>query len=120
MSNATPIGEILENLNAGTFAAGVEHAMAEVALATVTTGKKGKVVLTFDFKQIAQSSQVNITHSLKFNKPKVRGSVVEDTVNETPMHVEVGGKLSMYPEKSGDFFKDRPTIEREAREQARQ
>lgn len=43
MSNATPISEILENLNAGTFAAQVEHAMADVALAAKRDATKNEV-----------------------------------------------------------------------------
>lgn len=110
----TPIGEILENLNAGIFSAAAEHAMAEVALATVTTGKKGTVTMTFDFRQIGQSSQVAITHTLKFKKPKLRGSVVEDTQAETPLHVEAGGKLTLFPTKSGDLFGERSESQRDS------
>lgn len=113
-STATPITEVLENLNAGTFAAQIEHALADVALAAVTTGKKGQVVIVFDLKQIGESSQVNITHTLRFKRPKVRGSVIEDTINETPMHVTVGGRLSLFPDKPADFFKSRSTIINEA------
>lgn len=67
-------------------------------------GKAGKLTITLDFSQIGESSQVKIKHKLDYKVPTKRGTRSENTSLDTPMHVGVGGKLSLFPEKHDQLF----------------
>lgn len=67
-------------------------------------GKAGKVVITLDFSQIGEPAQVKIKHKLDFKAPTKRGARSENTSLDTPMHVNAGGKLSLFPEKHDQLF----------------
>ena len=96
--------DLFGELDAGVFISKVTSGLANVALGAVTTGKAGKVVLTFDIKQIGSSNQVNVHHSIKFIKPTPNGRVTEENKTETPVYVGVGGLLSVLPEKQEKMF----------------
>jgi hypothetical protein len=96
--------DLFGELDAGVFIQKTTRGLAEVALGAVTTGKAGKVVLTFDLKQIGTSNQVNIRHTIKYAKPTPNGKVTEENVTETPVYVGVGGKLSTLPDRQGPMF----------------
>lgn len=97
--------DLFGELDAGVFIQKVTRGLAEVALGAVTTNKAGKVVLTFDVKQIGTSNQVNIHHTVKYVKPTPNGRVTEENKTETPVYVGVGGTLSVLPEKQDKMFK---------------
>ena len=97
--------DLFGELDAGVFIQKVTRALTEVALGAVTTSKVGKVVLTFDVKQIGTSNQVNVHHSLKFIKPTPNGRVTEENKTETPVYVGVGGVLTILPDKQEKMFK---------------
>ena len=96
--------DLFGELDAGVFIQKVTRGLAEVALGAVTTGKAGKVVLTFDVKQIGTSNQVNIHHTVKYVKPTPNGRVTEENKTETPVYVGVGGALSVLPDKQKPMF----------------
>lgn len=100
---ATPLPELLGDLNAGVFAQQIEHAFAETALGVVSTGRKGKVVLTFDLGRIGDSSQVALKHKLQFVCPTNRGKRSEESTTETPLHVGPRGRLSLFPVAQGQL-----------------
>lgn len=104
------IVELIGDLDAGVFGQKIEHALHSVAEGVVATGRKGKVVLTFDIKQIANSRQVAMTHKLSFIRPTNNGKTSEENTTETPLHVGVRGKLTLFPETQMDL------IPRETRE----
>jgi hypothetical protein len=100
----TDLNEFLGDMEAGVFAQRVAVALSEAALGVVTTGKPGKVTITFDMKQIADGSQVAIAHKLEFIKPTAKGRVREDNTGKTPFHVGPGGRITLFPENQGDLF----------------
>jgi hypothetical protein len=71
MPTPTDTAEFLEELNRGAFASQIGHALSEVAAGVVDHGKTGKLVITLDFSQIGESSQVKIKHS-SISVPKRR------------------------------------------------
>ncbi|KTC14593.1 hypothetical protein [Pseudomonas sp. ICMP 10191] len=83
MSKPTDTSEFLNELNGGAFASQIGHALSEVAAGVVDHGKAGKVVITLDFSQIGESSQVKIN---------------------TPMHVGSGGNITLFAEKHDQLF----------------
>lgn len=99
-ANTKPVSvtDILTELDAGVFEQKISNALAEVAMGVVGTGKVGKVVVTFDLKQIDASSQVSVKHQVKFIKPMPHGKISEENTTATPMHVGVRGRLSLFPE----------------------
>lgn len=102
--------DVLPELDAGIFADKINRALSDVALGCVTTGKKGKVVITLDLAQIANSNQVNLEHSLKYVKPTGNGKLTEENTTATPMHVGVGGKLTLFPENQQKLFDAPPRV----------
>jgi len=100
----TQFNDVLPELDAGVFAQKIDRALSDVALGVVTTGKVGKVVITLDMKQIANSHQVNLSHSLKYVKPTGNGKVTEDNTVATPMYVGPGGKLTLFPDNQEKLF----------------
>ena len=72
--------------------------------AKVQIGKAGKLVITLDFSQIGESSQVKIKHKLDYKVPTKRGTRSENTSLDTPMHVGSGGKITLFAEKHDQLF----------------
>ncbi len=97
--------ELLDDLDAGIFEQKITTALAEAALGVVTTGKKGKVVITLDLKRIGDSNQVELMHGLRYIKPTGKGKVTEEDNTATPLHVGTRGHLSLFPatQQSLDF-----------------
>ncbi|WP_333679918.1 hypothetical protein [Dyella sp.] len=100
--------DLFGELDAGIFINQVTRSLADVALGSVTTGKPGKVTLTFDLKQIGTSNQVHIKHAIKMTKPTPNGKVTEENATETPVYVGTGGVLSVFPDKQESMFKGAP------------
>lgn len=96
-SNKTNIAELLGDLNAGVFEQQINRALSDIAANVCTHGKKGELVVKFAMKQIGEGHQVALTHSLKSVVPQARGRVIEEHATDTPLHVERGGKLTLYP-----------------------
>jgi hypothetical protein len=97
-SEKTDMADLLGQLNAGVFEQQVNRVMSDLAANVVTHGKKGKVVLTFSMKQIAESNQVHVTHAIKSEIPTMRGRIIEEHTTDTPLHVGRGGTLSIFPD----------------------
>jgi hypothetical protein len=96
-SNKTDFAEMLRDLNAGVFLQQIETAISDIAANVVTHGRAGELTLKFTLKQIGDSNQVQVTHALKSVTPKPRGKITEEHAVDTPLHVERGGKLTLYP-----------------------
>jgi hypothetical protein len=95
--------ELFDQLDAGVFRQKVAKAFADVALGVAIHGKKGRVLLTFDFERIGESTQVEMTHKVLFSKPTEHGKNIEENTTSTPLHVGVGGVLTVL-ETTGDLF----------------
>lgn len=110
-NSRTNLSELLGDLNAGVFEQQLNAAISDVAANVVTHGKKGELVIKLQLKQIGDSHQVALTHSLKSVVPMMRGRITEESAGDTPLHVGRGGKLSLYPGEQVDMFsnKDRTT-----------
>lgn len=107
MNENNPV-ELFDQLDAGIFRQKVSKAFSDVALGVAIHGKKGKVTLTFVFDRIGESTQVEMVHTVHFAKPTERGKVMEENTTSTPLHVGVGGTLTVL-ETTGDLFKPRDT-----------
>lgn len=106
-TSTTNIEQVLADLDGGVFAQKIGRALSDVALGVVINGKAGKVTVTFDMKQIGESSQIEMAHKIAFVKPTDKGKATEENTTKTPLHVGRGGKLTLFPEEQGvlDFMK---------------
>ena len=93
------ICEVLPDLNAGVFVGQLNRALSDIALNVMAHGKKGELTIKLTLTQIGESHQVAVTHALKSVTPKARGRVIEEMAQDTPLHVGVGGKLTLFPDK---------------------
>lgn len=101
---STNVEQFFSDLDGGVFNEKLSMILSEVGAAVVDNGKKGKVVIEFDFAQIATSHQVHVSHTLKYQRPTKRGKKAEDDKTATPMYVGRGGKLTFFPENQGQMF----------------
>ncbi|SDF69022.1 hypothetical protein SAMN05216571_101228 [Onishia taeanensis] len=99
----TQFADLLPDMDAGVFAEKIGRALSDVAAGVVQTGKAGKVNITLDLKQIADSRQVDVAHKLSYVQPTAKGKRSEENTTKTPLYVGRGGKLSLFPENQGKF-----------------
>ena len=85
------------DLDAGVFAGKIDRAARDVALGTVTHGKKGKLVIELNFARVGKSNQVEVKHKIKYSRPTMNGSAAEDDETTTPMFVAGDGTCSFMP-----------------------
>jgi hypothetical protein len=111
----TDTTEFINSLNAGVFAQQVGRALSDVAAGVVDHGKPGEVTLKFKLKQIGQSNQVAISHTLDFVQPTKRGQKREDTSLDTPMYVTENGLELFATNPTDQLFKaeQAPVVARE-------
>ena len=96
---STNVSEFIGELNQGKVEQQVSHMLSEVAAAVMENDGKGKIV-----KKISNSSQVNVSHTLKYSRPTKFGTKSEDLTNSTPMYVSSDGAMTFFPPKQGRFF----------------
>lgn len=100
----TDVNQFFEDLDGGVFIQKLARALSEVAGGVVDNNAKGKLTIKLDLKRIGQSYQVNIGHTLDYTVPTPRGEISEKDTTETPMHVNTGGRLSIFPENQHQMF----------------
>jgi hypothetical protein len=103
-STTTDVRTFFEDLYGGAFMEKVGMALSAVSAGVVEHGRKGKVSITFDISRIADSQQVHISHTISMLAPTLRGEKSEKDTTQTPMHVNRGGRLSLFPENQGQLF----------------
>lgn len=101
----TDVNDFIQSMNAGVFAKQLGDALSAVAAGCVEHGKQGQVTVTFKLKQIAQSHQVNVTHTLDFVEPTKRGKRREDTTLDTPFYVTPDGLQLFMTNPTDQLFK---------------
>jgi len=104
VSKTTDITALFNDLDAGVFVERLSAALRDTALGVVTTGKKGKVTITLDIERQGDSSQVLCKHQIKYARPTAKGKAMEEATTSTPLHVGVGGVLSLFPETQAEMF----------------
>lgn len=102
----TDINDLLESQDGGSFKEKLERVLSDVASAVVNEGKAGSVVLEMKLSQIKNSSQVTLISVLKYKRPRPHGAVSENYETCAPFYVNSGGKMTFFPEKQTDLFKE--------------
>lgn len=104
MTTPTDVGKFIEDLYGGVFEEKLGVVLSVVADAVTSHNKSGSVKIELDFKQIGASNQVNIKHKITYKHPTMRGEKSENDLTETPMHVNPGGELTLFPKNQGQMF----------------
>lgn len=111
---STDTNEFLNSLNAGIFAQQLGRALSDVASGCIEHSKQGQVTITFKLKQIGQSNQVNVSHTLDYVQPTKRGKRREDTTLDTPLYVTQNGLELFQTDPTAQLFskEDAPVLAR--------
>ena len=106
MSNKpTDAQQFIEDIGAGVFSKQLGVAITEVANSVVSTGKVGEINIKLKVSKLADS-QVQVESKLSFNEPLAKGKRVEEHNEKTPMHVNLGGDVSLFAKHTESLFKD--------------
>lgn len=107
----TNVAQALEDFDAGGFEQKIGRAISEVAGAVVDHHSAGKVQITLNIKQIGDSNQVMIEHLLAFSGPTPNGEFAEKNLTKTPMHVNTGGEVTLFPKNQHQLFDKKGEVE---------
>lgn len=100
----TDTKQFLADLNGGVFSDQIGVAISEAARGVCNHGGNGKVIITLDFKRIAQSNQANVKHALKYISPTAKGKTTVEYAAETPMYVNSDADVTAFPKDQGQLF----------------
>ncbi|ATR82974.1 hypothetical protein GCM10009504_27060 [Pseudomonas laurentiana] len=101
---ATDTNDFFNSLNAGVFSQQIGRALSDVAAGVVDHSKVGEVTIKLKIKQIGQSNQVAISHTLDFVEPTKRGKRREDTTLDTPLYVTAQGLTLFQTDPTAQLF----------------
>jgi hypothetical protein len=105
----TDTNDFFNSLNAGVFIQQIGRALSEVAAGVVEHSKQGDVTIKLKLKQIGQSNQVAVTHTLEYSQPTKRGKRREDTTLDTPLYVTPEGLTLFQTNPTDQLFKREDT-----------
>lgn len=100
----TDVSEFVTDLDGGALAARLGAIISEVAGSVVDHDKKGSITLSLSFARIGNSYQVAVEHKLSYSRPTAKGKASEEHTTSTPMHVNTGGRLTLFPENQSQMF----------------
>ncbi|MBT11382.1 MAG: hypothetical protein CMI02_05025 [Oceanospirillaceae bacterium] len=106
MSNqrGTDLPEFINDLDGGVFAEKVSHALSDVAAGVIETDKNGEVTLKFKLGRVGNSHRIQIKHSLTYKVPERNGNYSQENTTESVMHVNRGGRITVFPEDQGQLL----------------
>ena len=94
----TDVNQFFTDLDGGVFEQKLSRILSDVAAAVIDNNHAGSVTIKLDLKRIGDSYMLDIKHKLAYTKPTVRGDITENNATSTPMHVGVGGCMTLFPE----------------------
>lgn len=103
-SAATDVGTFITDLDGGQFERKLSVALSQVAAAVTDNDKAGEVTVKFSLAKVGGTSQVTVSHQLKYTKPTSSGKSSEEEKRSTVLHVGKYGRLSLVPESQVEMF----------------
>ncbi|MDX1816084.1 MAG: hypothetical protein R3180_00085 [Marinobacter sp.] len=101
---ATDLPEFINDLDGGVYAEKVARALSDVAGGVIDHQKGGEVTLKFKLARVGNSYRVAIKHSLTYKVPEANGSFSQENTTESIMHVNTGGRMTVFPENQGQLL----------------
>lgn len=106
----TDVPQFISELDAGVFEEKLSRQLSDVAGAVVDHDKPGSITIKFDISRIGSSHQVKVEHKLTYSRPTGKGKITEENKTVTPMHVGVGGALTLFPPDQTQMFDKRGEV----------
>jgi hypothetical protein len=103
-NRGTDLPEFLNDLDGGVFAEKIARAISDVAAGVIDYDDKGELTLKFKMSRIGNSYRVGIKHQLTYRVPEANGSYSQVNETESVMHVNPGGRMSVFPENQGQLL----------------
>jgi len=100
----TDIPQFISELGAGVVEEKLAYILSDVARSVLANQKMGEVSLSLKIKQVGSTDQVNVEHKIAYKKPKQRGAITEDDVQDTILYCNEGFNLTQFPENQTDMF----------------
>lgn len=97
-NRGTDLPEFINDLDGGVFAEKIAIALSRVAAGVVDHNKAGDVTLKFKIDRIGNSYRVGIKHTIDYEVPEANGSYRQKNTTESVMHVNKGGRITVWPE----------------------
>jgi len=97
MSHPTDAAQFLQDLDGGVFAEKISRILSDVAAGVMDNGRAGSVTISFDMKRFENTYQVVVAHKVSYKKPTLHGDISENNRTSTPMHVNTGGEMTLFP-----------------------
>lgn len=104
MDGTTDVGQLIGDLDAGSFEQKLGVVFSDVAANVIEHGRAGKVQVTFTLKQLGTSNQMMIEHELNFVSPTKNGERGEKNKTQTPVHVNLDGDVTLFPKNQEQLF----------------
>ena len=103
-NRVTDLPEFVNDLDGGVFAEKVARALSDVAAGVIDHDDKGELTLKFKLQRVGNSYRVGIKHQLTYKVPEANGSYSQNNETESVMHVNPGGRMTMFPENQNQLF----------------
>ena len=98
--------QFIEDIGGGVFSKQLGVVVSDVANSVIKTGKMGDITIKLKLTQIADSRQVQVESKLSFNEPLAKGKRAEEHNEKTPMHVNLGGDVTLFASHTSQLFKE--------------
>ena len=76
----------------------------------------GTVSIDMKIGQIGNSHQVQITHTMKYKHPSLRGDMAENETGTTAMYVGTKGAMSFFPENQDQMFDTKGNVNEKSKQ----
>lgn len=106
---STNVTTFIASLDSGILQKKLGKILSDVAGSVSDHEKMGEVSLNMKIKPLS-GGQVMVEHVVKYKRPTSKGSISEDNLTKTPMHVGLKGDLSLMPENQPDMFEDHENV----------
>ncbi|MCE0760704.1 hypothetical protein LWH94_16045 [Marinobacter sp. G11] len=103
-NRGTDLPQFINDLDGGVFAEKVSRALSDVAAGVIDHDGKGELNIKLKLERIGNSYRVGVKHALTYKVPEANGSYSQENTTESVMHVNTGGRMSMFPENQSQLF----------------
>lgn len=100
------VSEFITDLDGGQFDRMLSAALGKVAAGVVDNDRQGDVDVKFKIARIPGTSQVTVSHTLKYTRPTADGKAAEEATRKTVMHVGKFGVMTLMPQNQTQMFTD--------------
>lgn len=90
--------QFINELGGGVFAEKLGAILSMVSAGCIDNKKPGEITIKLKIKPVGEQYINNVSHTLSYTRPTMRGKSSEEETGETQMHVGRGGRMTLFPE----------------------